>query len=379
MPNSGSATNRPTLVVLEDSSKSLFGGGQKVTLSVLGAIAGRYDAVLFDCAIASQFIDRASALSIEVHSLRCRGEIVGARRASFSLGIKEVLLSPVALLRAVGTIRSRLREKQLFADRAVLYCATKKTLLFGFLLHIVGGYRYLFHAHSLDSRKSLWFWVMRIPIRLAKRVICVSEVVKQNLRTPNCRVIYNPGPETIRTTVRPLHRPLHVAVFSSLLKWKGIVYFLRSHRYLNCREDVYYHVFGDGPERSALSAYCNSHVRMEGFTKNPSLVMQNSVDVVVVPSISTEACPMAPIEALSCGVPVISTNIGGQAEIVVDGMCGKHVRPRSALAIAVAIDDLLYDPAEYERLSAGAVERARAFEPILFGRRMLAVLEATFR
>jgi glycosyltransferase involved in cell wall biosynthesis len=137
---------------------------------------------------------------------------------------------------------------------------------------------------------------------------------------------------------------------------------------------VYFHIYGEGPERPFLEQYCGTHVRIEGFAANPIEKMRNFIDIIVVPSISTEACPMTPVEALSCGIPVITTNFGGQAEIVIDGVCGKHVAPRSPRAIASAIDEFLEHPAEYERLSHGAIERARAFDRELFAQKMLELL-----
>jgi len=362
------------LVILEDSSKSRFGGGQNVTLSLLEITRGVCETIVFDFARTSEFMDRARGSSIDVRSLRSGGSIVSARSASFSLGAAEILSTPILLFRSFLTVFSALRNKRLYPVQALIYCATKKTVLIGLLLHIIGGYQYLFHAHSLDTRWSLWFWILYMPMRMAKRVICVSEVVKRNIRTPNCRVVYNPGPRVETATKRTLRASVHVAVFASLLKWKGISYFMRSHRYLHSPSLVYFHIYGEGPERPFLEQYCGTHVRIEGFAANPIEKMRNFIDIIVVPSISTEACPMTPVEALSCGIPVITTNFGGQAEIVIDGVCGKHVAPRSPRAIASAIDEFLEHPAEYERLSHGAIERARAFDRELFAQKMLELL-----
>lgn len=61
-----------------------------------------------------------------------------------------------------------------------------------------------------------------------------------------------------------------------------------------------------------------------------------SADVVVVPS-RVEPLGLAPIEALSCGIPVVASDIGGLAETVIDDHNGFRVPPADPRAIADAL------------------------------------------
>jgi len=68
-------------------------------------------------------------------------------------------------------------------------------------------------------------------------------------------------------------------------------------------------------------------------------------------------CPNASLEAMAHGLAVISTDVGGMAEQVVDGVTGRLVGARDAIALAAAIVDLAGDPVR--RGAFGAAGRAR--------------------
>jgi glycosyltransferase involved in cell wall biosynthesis len=78
-------------------------------------------------------------------------------------------------------------------------------------------------------------------------------------------------------------------------------------------------------------------------------------DAFVLPSkASTEGYPGAILEALSVGLPVISTTVGGIPEIV-DRRCGILVEPGDVETLAEAMNELVDDEALYHRLCKGAL------------------------
>lgn len=84
-------------------------------------------------------------------------------------------------------------------------------------------------------------------------------------------------------------------------------------------------IVGEGPERSRLDRLVNdcnlaAKVHFLGFRKDVPSIYQ-TINVLVMPS-HTEGLPMAAIEALSCGVPVVGSRVGGLPEIVKDGYTG---------------------------------------------------------
>lgn len=82
-------------------------------------------------------------------------------------------------------------------------------------------------------------------------------------------------------------------------------------------------------------------------------------DVLVCPS-DFESYGLANLEAMACGVPVVSTNVGGPSETIVDGETGFLVPPRDPAALAARVNQLLGDRDLRARM--GAKGRARVLE-----------------
>ncbi len=101
-----------------------------------------------------------------------------------------------------------------------------------------------------------------------------------------------------------------------------------------------------------------------------------ALDLFALPSYGEEGVPQAIMQAMACGIPVVSTTVGAITEAVDDGSTGLIVPPRDAPALGAALARLRDDPALRARL--GAAGRARAVRD--FGLdRMLDRMEAVFR
>lgn len=80
-------------------------------------------------------------------------------------------------------------------------------------------------------------------------------------------------------------------------------------------------------------------------------------DIFVLPSF-LEGQPIAILEALAAGVPVVATSIGAVPDVVRDGVEGRVVEPGNVEALADALGELIDDPALRARMSAAARRRA---------------------
>ncbi|HEY0581772.1 MAG TPA: glycosyltransferase, partial [Chloroflexota bacterium] len=89
-------------------------------------------------------------------------------------------------------------------------------------------------------------------------------------------------------------------------------------------------------------------VRFLGWRRDLQRVYAD-LDVVALTS-RNEGSPVALIEALASARPVVSTAVGGVAEVVVNGQTGLTVPPGDPAAVAESILSLLSDPALAERL-----------------------------
>jgi len=81
-------------------------------------------------------------------------------------------------------------------------------------------------------------------------------------------------------------------------------------------------------------------------------VYQNC-DIAVVPSIGCEGTSYSAIEAMSCGLPVVTTYVGGLSQLIIDGYNGIVVNPFYE-DIKMAIKYLLDNPSERERMGINA-------------------------
>jgi glycosyltransferase involved in cell wall biosynthesis len=83
-----------------------------------------------------------------------------------------------------------------------------------------------------------------------------------------------------------------------------------------------------------------------------------AVDVYVSAS-SREGLPLALVEAMGAGLPVVATRVPGNVDTVDDGVTGFLVRPDDPADMAEAVARLLRDPALRARMGAAGLERAR--------------------
>ncbi len=101
-------------------------------------------------------------------------------------------------------------------------------------------------------------------------------------------------------------------------------------------------------------------VILTGFRDDAVRVM-GACDVFTLAS-QWEGLPVALMEALALGLPVVATNVGGVGEEMHDGVNALLVPPRDPVALADGIERVVIDPLLRERLSAAASARAGDFD-----------------
>ena len=99
----------------------------------------------------------------------------------------------------------------------------------------------------------------------------------------------------------------------------------------------------------------NNKITLLGFRKDVANLLAAS-DALVLSSIS-EGLPNAVIEAHAAGLPVISTDVGGVKEIIVEGKSGITLAPKNARALAGAMQTFIESPPQQLR-EMGAIGRA---------------------
>lgn len=98
-------------------------------------------------------------------------------------------------------------------------------------------------------------------------------------------------------------------------------------------------------------------IRAIGYSNSPERYMA-AADFLVIPS-HREGFGATVIEAASCGIPAIGTNIHGLTDAIVDGVTGILVPPKSPQQLADAMRVLAEDNALRTKLGKAALDRAR--------------------
>jgi len=132
-------------------------------------------------------------------------------------------------------------------------------------------------------------------------------------------------------------------------------------------------VAGDGPMRDKVASL--PFVEYLGMLDAPSLAEARRRTIgAVVPSVWFENAPMAILESMACGRPVVATAIGGIPEIVRDGVDGLLVPPGDVLSLAHALRALVDSPDRTAAMGRSAHLRAvREYSPDQHLRRLEAV------
>jgi glycosyltransferase involved in cell wall biosynthesis len=123
-------------------------------------------------------------------------------------------------------------------------------------------------------------------------------------------------------------------------------------------------LLGDRPLRATLEEVVkrqgfSGQVLMPGYVEDP-VPYYKSADLFVLSS-DYEGCPNVIVEALACGLPIVSTDCpSGPAEILENGRCGRLVPVRDVNALAAAMEAALADDHDRAALKRRAADFALA-------------------
>jgi glycosyltransferase involved in cell wall biosynthesis len=125
-------------------------------------------------------------------------------------------------------------------------------------------------------------------------------------------------------------------------------------------------VVGDGAaleefRTAAEQCHVGHRVRFHGKVNHSAVItLLKAADLFCFPTTSSEGFPKAVLEALACGLPVVSTGVSVLGKLV-GGGAGALIDNASPAAVAQGIRWCLADATRYEALSTGAIRAASAY------------------
>jgi glycosyltransferase involved in cell wall biosynthesis len=104
----------------------------------------------------------------------------------------------------------------------------------------------------------------------------------------------------------------------------------------------------------------------------------NKIDIAVLPS-AREGLPKSLIEALACGIPIITTDVPGCREVVENGFDGILIQYGRPLELKQAIEFLISNPEKYNRFSKNArISALSKFDSKIVNKHTLEIYKSLF-
>jgi colanic acid/amylovoran biosynthesis glycosyltransferase len=261
-------------------------------------------------------------------------------------------------------------------------------------IHRLTGTPYSFTAHAHDLFMDQRF--LREKVHAAEVIVAISDFNRRFLSpfggdavTPvavvRCGIDVDAYPFEER--VRPAKGSASALCVASFQDYKGHAVLLEAlARHGHGLEGMSLTLVGQGPleaqvRRQAAALGLTGRIRFTGALREQEVLDElMAADLFVLPSIVsarrfTEGVPVALMEAMACGLPVVATEVSGVPELVRDGDTGLLARPADPGSLASALRRVIRDPdAARMRARRARVHVQREFDIATTGPAMAALL-----
>lgn len=238
-----------------------------------------------------------------------------------------------------------------------------------------------FHFHNSSSKKN---WMIYYPVekflsRYCDYIVTINKEDFGRAKTFHCKnVRYIPGVGVDINKIRdlvvdkaakkesigvPADKILIISA-GELIERKNHEVIIRALAKIN-NPDVYYAIAGKGPLKEYLSDLAKElgiadRVILLGF-RTDVFELYHAADISAFPS-KIEGLGLAGVEAMAAGVPLVSSNVHGILDYVIDGKTGYAVAPNDIDGFAKAIDLLVENKEMRGNMKQNCLEAVKPFE-----------------
>jgi glycosyltransferase involved in cell wall biosynthesis len=211
--------------------------------------------------------------------------------------------------------------------------------------------------------------IIQAVLSRADAIVAVTAALEPKLsewtagRVP-IHTVYNPVDPAALPSPNDLRGPPELLFLGMMVRDKGVYDLIEvAQQVRQLVPDVRFTLGGDGPEMSQVRAAVAS-ARVGEFVSTPGWIGGQDLTqaferatVFALPSYN-EGFPVCIIEAMAVGLPVVSTDVWGIPEAVLDGETGVIHSPGDQAALAAALIELLGDRAKARAMGAAGRQRA---------------------
>jgi glycosyltransferase involved in cell wall biosynthesis len=339
-------------------TERVWRGGQDQLLALLKGLSRRGHRVHLICQPDTLFEKRGREIGISVHPLAIRSE----------LGLISAF--------SIASILRKTRPD-------ILAFNTPKAIFIGTLASqfVPVGARIIFRRVNFPLRKNpfsrfKYSWGIDC-------IVAISESIQLQLQMcgispAKIRIIYEGMdmdlfPRRAESRPRTPGKPVVVGTVAHLSAEKGLNYLIEAAAMIPAVQSrLRFVIVGDGKclhdlKELAARKGLSDVFDFAGFHSDTYQFMQ-SFDIFALPSLS-EGLSSAILEAMATSLPIIASNVGGIPELVKNGENGLLVAPANPAELAQAIQRLVENPAEAERM--GSDGRARMEKKFTLERKIL--------
>jgi len=284
------------------------------------------------------------------------------------------LLTAVALLRELRTLRGLVVQDQEYS--VALLAANLLMLLFRrgtivTIVHHIPGYD---SSAPESGQKRVYRWKNKVALWPSAQFITVSAYSKRELISlgldPNRITILSPGVDRAGLEIFPKTHPadeVHLVTLGSISPRKGTIYLAEAFVKM-ARPNVHLHLIGSTTVDADYCELVRDMLKREGgeaahrihfhgrLEQNEANKLLSEADIFAMPSLQ-EGFGIALLEAMHYGLPIVTTNITAQPELVEEGVNGLLVPPADAPALATALQTLVDHPERRRTLGENGRQR----------------------
>lgn len=182
----------------------------------------------------------------------------------------------------------------------------------------------IWHINSINKNKCIKY-LFKLTLDSLNIFITINKKQEENIKKEfgekylkKLKLIYNGvDSKKFKYSLPKEKTKIKIAQISRLEKHKGILDLIKAFKMLN-KDNVELLIAGEGIEKEKIDKYIinnklENKIKLVGFVQTNEFLKE--IDILVLASYS-EAFPLTLLEGLSCGIPIIATNVDGIPEII---------------------------------------------------------------